>query len=410
MEKKITNENTISDSDGAEQTKNQGSTEPIKKVIAKKASNGKTPSKGGSKKRVGASKAAKSRQASNDDWRGKKRLFPQNTVEEALKVPIAIKEKNGGEPFSPDEIARACGMSVKNPNFFYLSASAQSYGLTIGTRTSTEISLTDLGHEIVYPESSSEQQKKKIAAFFQVILFKQVFEHYKGGSLPEMEFLSSRLKKLGVPEKDHKSFADLYKRNYDDLKLSIGLEELQKDNSIAGMSVTVIGQKSNGYKNHAFIILPFSEKGERPRPKGFFREVLNSLIIPACNSLNFRVTTANISGSDLIHHTIMKNLTEADLVIADLTDHNPNVAFELGVRIALNKPVAIIRAKGMGPFFDVDNLMRVWEYDSCLWKSTIEDDIPKLTDHVKAAWENVDNSPSYMSILTAAPSLSVLQS
>jgi hypothetical protein len=99
----------------------------------------------------------------------------------------------------------------------------------------------------------------------------------------------------------------------------------------------------------------------------------------------------------------MKNLIEADLVIADLTDHNPNVAFELGVRIALDKPVAIIRAKGMGPFFDVDNLMRVFEYDPCLWKTTIDADIPNLTDHIKAAWENVDKLPSYIKILTASP-------
>jgi len=294
-------------------------------------------------------------------------------------------------------------MSVQRGDFFYLTASSQAYGLTEGTRNSEEIKLTPLGREIVYPESAEDQRKKKISAFFTVPLFKQVYEHYKGGSLPEMDFLSSRLIKLGVPEAQHGSFADLFKKNYDYLKLASGLEELQKETSVDGTSVTLVGQKSGTYPHHAFIIMPFGEKGDRPRSKGFFGEVLNSLLTPACNSLNFRVSTANVTGSDLIHHTIMKNLIEADLVVADLTDHNPNVAFELGVRIALDKPVCIIRANGMGPFFDVDNLMRVFEYDPCLWPTTIARDIPRLTDHIKSSWENRAKLPSYMKILTASP-------
>lgn len=371
-----------------------------KKSAAKKSAE-KSDANGRSKavNHKGTKKAA----SASDDWRGKKRLFPQNSLEEALRVPEAIKVKYGGNPSSPEEVAKACGMSAKTNDFYYLSASSQSYGLTVGTRNSEEISLTDFGRDIVYPENAEDQKKKKIEAFFKVPLFKQIFDHYKGGTLPEMEFLSSRLLKFDVPEKDHASCAELFGKNYDYLKLSPDLEQLQNDTSIDGMAVTVVGQKVGTYQNHAFIILPFSEKGENPRSKGFFNEVLNSLLTPACNSLNFRVSTANISGSDLIHHTIMKNLIEADLVIADLTDHNPNVAFELGVRIALDKPVAIIRAKGMGPFFDVDNLMRVFEYDPNLWKTTIESDIPKLTDHIKSAWENVNNLPSYMKILTASP-------
>lgn len=332
-----------------------------------------------------------------------RRLFPHNSLEEALKVPTAIKEKNGGEPFSPEEIAKYCSIGPKTPAFFYLTSSAQTYGLTQGTRNTDEIKLTDLGREIVYPESAEDQNKKKINAFFNVPLFKQVYDHYKGGALPEMDYLSSRLIKLDVPEDQHQSFAELFKQNYDYLKLSSGMEELQKDTSITGVSVTVVGQKTGTYQHHAFVIMPFSEKGQNPRCNGFFNEMLTKLLTPACNALNFRVSTANVSGSDLIHHTIMKNLIEAELVIADLTDHNPNVAFELGVRIALDKPVCILRAKGMGPFFDVDNLMRVFEYEPCLWSSTVEKDIPKLIDHIKSSWENRGKLPSYMKILTATP-------
>jgi len=153
------------------------------------------------------------------------------------------------------------------------------------------------------------------------------------------------------------------------------------------------------YAHEAFIIMPFSEKGKEIRPPDFFKEVLNSLITPACNAADFGVETARAHGSDLIHHTIIRQLIEADLVVADLTDHNPNVLFELGIRIALDKPVLLIRAKGTPAIFDVDNMMRVCEYDPRLWKTTIVSDISTMTDYVKGAWENRDKNPSYMGIL-----------
>jgi nucleoside 2-deoxyribosyltransferase len=166
-----------------------------------------------------------------------------------------------------------------------------------------------------------------------------------------------------------------------------------------GPDEAVVLAQPGEYTHQAFIIMPFSEKGKEVRPAGFFDEVLNSMIKPACNAADFGVQTARSHGSDLIHHTIIRQLDEADLVIADLTDHNPNVLFELGIRIALDKPVLLIRAKGTPPIFDVDHMMRVYEYDPRLWKTTIETDITSMTDHVKGAWENKDKNPSYMRIL-----------
>jgi len=92
-------------------------------------------------------------------------------------------------------------------------------------------------------------------------------------------------------------------------------------------------------------------------------------------------------------------LVEADLVIADLTGHNPNVMFELGVRIAQEKPVVLIKAKGSGPLFDIDNMLREFEYSPNLWQTTIEKDLPNLRDFIKGAWENRDPNKTYMKLL-----------
>jgi hypothetical protein len=64
---------------------------------------------------------------------------------------------------------------------------------------------------------------------------------------------------------------------------------------------------------------------------------LKSLLTPAGTEAGFKVNTANKQGSDVIQSTIVNDLLEADLVIADLTDHNPNVLFELGLRMRINQ-------------------------------------------------------------------------
>ncbi len=106
----------------------------------------------------------------------------------------------------------------------------------------------------------------------------------------------------------------------------------------------------------------------------------------------FTVKTANRQGSDVIQSTTINDLINADLVIADLTEHNPNVLFELGIRIAKKTPVALIKASGTGRIFDVDNIIRVFEYQTTLWKSSIEADLPGLTDHIRATWEKRDST------------------
>ena len=157
-------------------------------------------------------------------------------------------------------------------------------------------------------------------------------------------------------------------------------------------------KKQTGLK--CFVAMPFRER-EQVRSSGFFDEVLRALIAPAGRDAGFEVITANRDGSDVIQATIVNQLLDADLVIADLTENNPNVLFffELGLRIAEDKPVALMRAKGTPAIFDVDNMLRVFEYDPNLWTSTVDHDCPKLTEHVKAAWENRGSNLTYMKIL-----------
>jgi hypothetical protein len=84
----------------------------------------------------------------------------------------------------------------------------------------------------------------------------------------------------------------------------------------------------------------------------------------------------------------------------DLTEHNPNVLFELDMRISEDKPVVLVRSKGTGRIFDVDQVLRVEEYSPNLWTSTLATDQPRLETHIKGAWDNRNSAETYRGILT----------
>jgi hypothetical protein len=359
-----------------------------------------TKAKKGTKKATTSKKAKKAAGTSG----GLRRPFPSVTLAKALPVARKIKELNGGNPWSPESIATAIEVGAKSPKFYYITAAARDFGLTTGTRETSTIALTDLGRAIVYAPNPEIENAKKVEAFLSVDLFKRVLEHYQGSVLPEMKYLGNTLEnEFKLATQYHEEFSRLFRENCQDLGITsgpVGGGVGDAPSSSSGPSTLVVGVPKGSSKNkpRAFIIMPFVEKGEL-RPSGFFKEVLRSLLTPAGVAAGFVVETANRQGSDVIQSTIVNDLLEADLVIADLTDHNPNVLFELGVRIAEDKPVILVKASGTGRIFDVDNMMRVYEYSANLWQSTVEKDLAEITEHVKAAWERRDSDQSYMKIL-----------
>jgi hypothetical protein len=326
------------------------------------------------------------------------KTYPSVPLEKALQIALQIKEKNGGNPWSPDQVAAAIGSSPRSSEFFYITAAARDYGLTTGTRDSKEIALADLGKELVYAPNPEVEHQKKIEAFHKIELFKKVLTHYKGSDLPEMKYLGNTLQReFGVPPEHHEDFSKVFRDNTKYLGIKSGDAPVGDENQVSPTTV-VVGEPKQKSSLKAFVIMPFSEKNPE-RAKGFFEEVLRSLITPAGLQAGFNVETANRQGSDVIQSTIVNELLEADLVIADLTDHNPNVLFELGLRMAGDKPVALIKAVGTGRVFDVDNMLRVYEYQPQLWRSTVESDVPELVKHFKTAWENRATDMSYMKVL-----------
>lgn len=105
-----------------------------------------------------------------------------------------------------------------------------------------------------------------------------------------------------------------------------------------------------------FIVCPISTEDSEIRKRS--DTLLKHLIKPVCEEeLNFKVIRIDkLPHSNSITAEIVKNLKEADLVIADTTDNNPNCFYEIGYRSALSKPLILIRNSEKNIPFDVAGL------------------------------------------------------
>jgi hypothetical protein len=251
-------------------------------------------------------------------------------------------------------------------------------------------------------------RKRLREAFLRIEPFRKTLEYYKGNNLPEERYLANVLQQtIGIDPSQHSEFIDIFQKNCRFVGIgteySPGEEVRQSRSEIvrhAGKGAAVLAEQPirTGGAPVCFIIMPFTERDDR-HLSGFFEEVLANLFRPAAVAAGFEVRTAQRQGSDIIQSTIVNDLLEADLVLADLTEHNPNVLFELGMRMHADKPVVLVRAKGTGAIFDVDNMLRVEEYDPSLWTSAVEKDVPRLTAHIMGAWENRATVQTFMRIL-----------
>ncbi|MFA0814913.1 MAG: hypothetical protein ACC608_03915 [Anaerofustis sp.] len=87
-----------------------------------------------------------------------------------------------------------------------------------------------------------------------------------------------------------------------------------------------------------FIVCPISSEGTETRKRS--DDLFEYIITPVCEDLKYEpIRVDKINHTDKIDTKIVQYLEESELVIADVTEQNPNAFFELGYRIALKKPV-----------------------------------------------------------------------
>lgn len=110
-----------------------------------------------------------------------------------------------------------------------------------------------------------------------------------------------------------------------------------------------------------FVISPIGNEESETRKHA--DKVFRHIIAPVCESTGFEpIRVDKLDRTDTITQTIIEALNSAELVIADITGHNPNVFYEMGYRASTGRPIIHLRSKSEDIPFDVAGI-RAFDYD-----------------------------------------------
>ena len=110
-----------------------------------------------------------------------------------------------------------------------------------------------------------------------------------------------------------------------------------------------------GEKPVCFIIMPISDPDGYAA--GHFQHVFEDLFVPACEKAGYQAIRADqVRETNLIHLDVLQKIIDSPMALCDLSSRNPNVLFELGLRQAFDKAVALVQEVGTPQIFDITPL------------------------------------------------------
>ncbi|WP_345911030.1 hypothetical protein [Bacillus altitudinis] len=105
-------------------------------------------------------------------------------------------------------------------------------------------------------------------------------------------------------------------------------------------------------KKRAFIVMPIGQENSEVRRSA--EGIYQTVIKPILRDFGYESYAAHeIDDTGSINKQIIKRLLNDELVVANLTDLNPNVMYELAVRHATRKPIIIVCDKKTDLPFDI---------------------------------------------------------
>ena len=180
----------------------------------------------------------------------------------------------------------------------------------------------------------------------------KIIEILADGNYHTVQEIKSFLRKAGISD-------------YSEGQFSGSLNTLLRNQSIQKMDRGIYKIKQNwggkDFMKTCFVVSPIGETDSEIRSNAY--KLFKYIISPVCESCGFEpVRVDQINDSDSITQTIIDKLLSSELVIADISGHNPNVFFEMGYRKCTDKPIIHLKKKGETIPFDV-NTVRTFEYD-----------------------------------------------
>lgn len=158
-----------------------------------------------------------------------------------------------------------------------------------------------------------------------------------------------------------------------------------------------IGKKVPTESNDCFIIMPIADPDGYE--KGHFKKVYEDLFKVACDKSGFHAIRADeVQQTNLIHLDILQKLIDSPMAICDLSNRNPNVLFELGLRQAFDKPTVLVQECGTPKIFDISPL-RYTEYRKELKYREVLEDQESIAEALRATKKATDSGEGINSII-----------
>ena len=138
---------------------------------------------------------------------------------------------------------------------------------------------------------------------------------------------------------------------------------------------------NNTQNRRCFIITPIGNSNSAIRRKidGLIEEVIE----PVLKELKYDVIVSHrISESGSMTNAIIKGVYESDLVIANLTDNNPNVMYEVALRHASAKPIIHITENINDLPFDINDQRTIEYTDDMAGAHKLKDDLRNMISNI----------------------------
>ncbi|MGP0844170.1 hypothetical protein [Serratia sp. CY83965] len=155
-------------------------------------------------------------------------------------------------------------------------------------------------------------------------------------------------------------------------------------------------EQDDSKNNVCGIIMPIADTPTYP--KGHWTDVYN-ILSEAASSAGFEPNMVSFDDDvSVIQKRIVQNIYNNPIVVCDISARNANVMFELGMRLAFDKPTVIVKDEKTPYSFDISSIEHL-EYPSDLRYQAINDFKEKLAGKIQETHKRATTDPEYTTFL-----------
>jgi len=317
--------------------------------------------------------------------KGRPWTFPRHPLEDAIRIPQEVEQKNAGNPMQANILAKAAGFHKSNDwRFLDLLRSANQYGLVSGAGANAIVRMEKLGQDIVVPASPKERQTALLAAFYNVDDFKSVAEFYGDKKIPEDEFfLNTLTRQFNITRDRVDTFSQVfvgnleYLRAFDVVQTEPAGGDILKTEAEKPVPEKRVSKQPRvrSFLDTCFVMMPFG---------AWFDKYYQEIYVPSIREAGFEPVRADeLFATGTVVEQIWEQIKKAKVLLADLTDRNANVFYELGLAHAAKKPVVFTAPKVEDVPFDLRHLRVIlYEVQEPEWAAMLR---KSVTDFLKNA-------------------------